>query len=154
MIRIHNGHIITPERIISNGSLLIRDDRIVEVTDHDPDIPGEIRLDAGGGYISPGFIDIHVHGGGGYDFMDNSVEAFLEIARLHARYGTTTMYPTTLAGSTADIIKSLETFDLAVPLNESGAQLMGMHLEGPLFRNESTRRSGSKVYPQSRSQRI
>ena len=52
-------------------------------------VPGAIRLDAGGGYISPGFIDIHVHGGGGYDFMDNSVEAFLEIARLHARYGTT-----------------------------------------------------------------
>ena len=43
------------------------------------------------------------------------------------------MYPTTLAGSTADIIKSLETFELAVPLNESGAQLMGMHLEGPYF---------------------
>lgn len=65
--------------------------------------------------------------------MDNSVEAFLEIARLHARYGTTAMFPTTLTGSTADIVKTLETFKQACPLNESGAQLLGIHLEGPYF---------------------
>ncbi len=133
LIRIHNGSIITPERIIPNGSLLILDGRIIEVTDRVLDIPGATSLDAGGAYISPGFIDIHVHGGGGYDFMDNSVEAFLEIARMHAKFGTTAMFPTTLTGSTEDIIKTLETFDKAEPLNESGAQLMGIHLEGPYF---------------------
>jgi N-acetylglucosamine-6-phosphate deacetylase len=133
LIRICNGHIITPERIIPNGSLLIKGGRIIEVTDQDLDIPEAVVLDAGGRYISPGFIDIHIHGGGGYDFMDNSVEAFLEIARLHARYGTTAMFPTTLTGSTADIIKTLETFEQAGPLNESGAQLLGIHLEGPYF---------------------
>ena len=132
-IRIHNGHIITPERIIPNGSILISEGRIIEVADHVPDFPEATSLDAGGGYISPGFIDIHVHGGGGYDFMDNSVEAFLEIARMHARYGTTSMFPTTLTGSTEEIIQTLETFDKARPLNESGAQFMGMHLEGPYF---------------------
>jgi len=133
LIRICNGHIITPERIIPNGSLFIKEGRIIEVTDQNPDVPEAVLLDAGGRYISPGFIDIHIHGGGGYDFMDNSVKAFLEIARLHARYGTTSMFPTTLTGSTADIVKTLETFDQACHLNESGAQLLGMHLEGPYF---------------------
>ena len=70
-------------------------------------MPEAVTIDAGGRYISPGFIDIHVHGGGGYDFMDNTVEAFLEIAKIHARFGTTAMYPTTLTGSTEDIIKTL-----------------------------------------------
>ena len=133
LIKIHNGRIITPDRIIPNGSLLVKEGRIVEVADHDLEMPEAAVLDAGGGYISPGFIDIHVHGGGGFDFMDNSVEAFLGIARLHARYGTTAMFPTTLTGSTEDIMNSLEIFKQACPLNKSGAQMLGMHLEGPYF---------------------
>lgn len=133
LIRIYNGHIITPEGIIPNGSILIRDGRIVEVANYELNIPEADSLDAGGGYISPGFIDLHIHGGGGHDFMDNTVEAFLEIARMHAGFGTTAMFPTTLTGSTADIIQTLETYEKACPLNKSGAQFMGIHLEGPYF---------------------
>ena len=106
---------------------------IAEVADHPLDVPGAEILDAGGRYISPGFIDIHGHGGGGHDFMDNTVEAFLEIAKIHARFGTTALYPTTLTGPADDIIRTLETYDKAAPLNVSGAQFMGMHLEGPYF---------------------
>ncbi|HEV3222542.1 MAG TPA: N-acetylglucosamine-6-phosphate deacetylase [Puia sp.] len=133
LIKINNGHLITPSRIIPNGSILVEDGIISAVEDHDFEIPGVINLDAGGRYISPGFIDIHVHGGGGHDFMDNTVEAFLEIAKLHARFGTTAMFPTTLTGPTEDIVKTLEIFEKAVPLNEEGSQLMGIHLEGPYF---------------------
>ena len=133
MIKITNGRIISPERIIPNGSVLIEDGIITDVAEYDLDIPGAITLDAGGRYISPGFIDIHVHGGGGYDFMDNTVEAFLEIAKLHARFGTTAMFPTTLTGPTEDIVKTLEIFEKAAPLNKEGAQFMGVHLEGPYF---------------------
>jgi N-acetylglucosamine-6-phosphate deacetylase len=133
LIKINNGQVITPDRIIPNGTVLVQDGKITVVADHDVDLPGANILDAGGRFISPGFIDIHVHGGGGHDFMDNTVEAFLEIAKLHARFGTTAMYPTTLTGSTEDIVKTLETYEQAVPLNDSGAQLMGVHLEGPYF---------------------
>jgi N-acetylglucosamine-6-phosphate deacetylase len=133
LIKIHNGRLITPDGIMPHGSLLVQDGIIKVVSDQDFEIQGAISLDAEGKYISPGFIDIHVHGGGGYDFMDNTVEAFLEIAKMHARFGTTALFPTTLTGSTADIIKTLETYDMAFPLNESGAQFMGMHLEGPYF---------------------
>ncbi len=133
LIKINNGQIITPDRIIPNGSILVDDGMITVIADHDLIAPGAAILDAGGRFISPGFIDIHVHGGGGYDFMDNTVESFLEIAKIHAKFGTTAMYPTTLTGPTDDIIKTLETFEEALPLNMEGAQLMGVHLEGPYF---------------------
>jgi N-acetylglucosamine-6-phosphate deacetylase len=133
LIKISNGQVITPDRIIPNGWVLVKDGVIVEVADYDLDLPEATIIDAGGRYISPGFIDIHVHGGGGFDFMDNTVEAFLKIAKLHARFGTTAMYPTTLTGSTEDTLQTLETYELANPLNDSGAQLMGVHLEGPYF---------------------
>ena len=133
LIKIVNGRIISPDRIIPHGWVLIKDGVIAEIADYDLDLPEAMILDARGRFISPGFIDIHVHGGGGFDFMDNTVEAFLEIAKLHARFGTTAMYPTTLTGSTEDIVKTLETYEQALPLNDSGAAFMGMHLEGPYF---------------------
>jgi N-acetylglucosamine-6-phosphate deacetylase len=133
LIKIINGHLITPYRVIPNGSILIDGGIITAIADHDLEMPEAETIDAGGRYVSPGFIDIHVHGGGGYDFMDNTVEAFLEIAKLHVRFGTTAMFPTTLTGPTEDIIKTLEIFEEAAPLNEKGAQLMGIHLEGPYF---------------------
>ena len=133
MIKIRNGRLITPEGIVPNGSVLVKDGIISEIAGFDMDSPEAVILDAGGRYISPGFIDIHVHGGGGYDFMDNTIDAFLEIAKTHARFGTTALYPTTLTGPTEDIVRTLETFEKAAPLNESGAQLMGVHLEGPYF---------------------
>jgi N-acetylglucosamine-6-phosphate deacetylase len=133
LIKITNGQLITPYRVIPNGSILVEGGVITAIADHDLEMPEAKTIDAGGRYVSPGFIDIHVHGGGGYDFMDNTVEAFLEIAKLHARFGTTAMFPTTLTGPTEDIIKTLEIFEEAAPLNEKGAQLMGIHLEGPYF---------------------
>jgi N-acetylglucosamine-6-phosphate deacetylase len=132
-IKICNGHLITPYQVIPNGSVLVKDSQIAMVADHDLDIPDAEILDAGGQYIAPGFIDIHVHGGGGSDFMDNTVEDFLEIAKTHARFGTTAMFPTTLTGPTEEIVKTLETYEKASTLNESGSQFMGIHLEGPYF---------------------
>ncbi len=133
MIKINNGRIITPGGIIPNGSVLVKDGKILAVEASDLNISDITTLDAKGQYISPGFIDIHVHGGGGYDFMDNTKEAFLEIAKLHARFGTTSMYPTTLTGPTEDIIKTLEVYENANPFNTEGSEMMGLHLEGPYF---------------------
>ena len=133
LIKIFNGKIITPYRIISCGTVLISSEKIIEVSDGDIEGPDAIEIDAGGKYVAPGFIDIHIHGGGGYDFMDNTVEAFLEIAKTHARFGTTAMYPTTLTSAKEDMIKTLKIYEQANKENVNGAQLMGMHLEGPYF---------------------
>jgi N-acetylglucosamine-6-phosphate deacetylase len=122
-----------PSGIIDGGSILIADGRITAINEGDIDAPGYAAINANGKYISPGFIDIHVHGGGGCDFMDNTVDAFLAIAGLHARYGTTALLPTTLTSSNEDLIQTLNTYELADKANANGAQFIGMHLEGPYF---------------------
>ena len=76
LIKIYNGTIITPHRTLKNGTVLIGEGKILEVTDKNIEVSGATEIDAKGKYISPGFIDIHVHGGGGHDFMDNTLEAF------------------------------------------------------------------------------
>lgn len=65
ILKIFNGRIVTPYRIIPNGTILVRDGIIEEVSDKNIQIENVIEIDAQGKYIAPGFIDIHVHGGGG-----------------------------------------------------------------------------------------
>jgi N-acetylglucosamine-6-phosphate deacetylase len=88
-------------------------------------------IDAAGHFVSPGFIDLHVHGGAGHDFMDNDVEGFLAIARFHARHGTTAMTPTTLSSGTGALLETLDTYDRAAALKNDGSQFIGVHIEGP-----------------------
>lgn len=130
-LKIFNGRIITPEGIISGGAVLVTDDKITAVSEHDINAPEAVVIDAGGKYISPGFIDIHVHGGGGHDFMDNTAEAFLGIAAIHARHGTTSMLPTTLTSSKPDLLETLKVYDDAAKKNSNGSQFIGIHVEGP-----------------------
>ena len=132
-LKIYNGKIITPCRIIPEGSVLIDGEIITSVSGGNPDFPGAIEVDAKGDYISPGFIDIHVHGGGGHDFMDGTEEAFLEIAKTHAGYGTTSMLATTLTSDKEGLLNTLDVYENANRKNTSGAQFIGLHLEGPYF---------------------
>lgn len=106
---------------------------ITAVSERSVDAPDAVEIDAKGNYISPGFIDIHVHGGGGCDFMDNTKDAFLKIAEMHARYGTTSMVPTTLTSTKEDLLQTLDIYDKANKANTRGAAFLGMHLEGPYF---------------------
>ncbi len=132
-LKIVNGKIIIPNKIIANGCILTIDDKIIAISEADVDAPGATIIDAKGQYVSPGFIDIHVHGGGGHDFMDNTVKAFLGIAQLHARYGTTAMFPTTLSCEKDDLLETLTIYEEADKLNTSGSQFVGIHIEGPYF---------------------
>ena len=132
-IKIFNGKIITSSRILKEGCLLITGNRITGVHDQNVEFPDAMEIDAKGNYISPGFMDIHVHGGGGHDFMDGTEEAFLEIANTHARYGTTSMVPTTLTSDTESLLQILDTYERAKLTNANGAEFLGMHLEGPYF---------------------
>ena len=132
-LKIYNGKIITPAGIIPEGYVLVSGETIAGIGEGNTEFDDATEIDAGGNYVSPGFIDIHVHGGGGHDFMDGTVEAFLEIAATHARYGTTSMLPTTLTSEKEDLIQTLELYEQANKINEKGAQFIGMHLEGPYF---------------------
>jgi N-acetylglucosamine-6-phosphate deacetylase len=132
-LKIYNGSVLTPYRIIPNGTVIIEGDKISQIAEGDIEVSDAIEIDAKEQYISPGFIDIHVHGGGGHDFMDGSVDAFLKIAETHARYGTTSMLPTTLTSEKEELFHTLDIYKQAERENVSGAQFLGMHLEGPYF---------------------
>ncbi len=131
---IRNGKVITPFRLLPDGYVVIEDGIIREVGTGEPGAVGaDETIDAQGLYVSPGFIDIHTHGGGGYDYMDNDVEAFHGAARTHLCFGTTTIVPTTLTSTNEELKKSLETFKKAKYTPHDGAFLYGLHLEGPYF---------------------
>ena len=132
-LKLYKGCVITPSGLIRDGSVLLTDGIITEVSKGNIDAPDAVLINANGNYISPGFIDLHVHGGGGHDFMDNTIEAFLRIAETHARYGTTAMLPTTLSSSRARLLETLKTYNEAERINQAGSQFIGMHLEGPYF---------------------
>jgi len=132
-IKIVNGRLVTPFRTIENGTLLIEDGHIVKVGQGNIDFPGARLIDARNNYVSPGFIDMHTHGGGGHDFMDGTITAFLEAAQIHALHGTTAMVPTTLTAETDDLLNTFSVYSQAKKINSEGAQFLGLHLEGPYF---------------------
>ena len=132
-IKIFNGNLIMPHRIIRNGTVVFCDGTIEYAGDQNIEVVDGIAIDAREKYIAPGFIDIHVHGGAGYDFMDGTADAFLEIARLHAQYGTTSMLPTTLSASREELLQTLSAYENSIKSNIDGAQFLGLHLEGPYF---------------------
>jgi N-acetylglucosamine-6-phosphate deacetylase len=132
-LKIYNGRVVLSDRVIPNGVVVVRDGRISYVGAGDLSVPGAVEIDAGARYISAGFIDIHVHGGGGHDFMDGTVEAFLGVAQTHARYGTTAMLPTTLTSEKEALFDLFDVYRVALGRNVLGAQFLGLHLEGPYF---------------------
>lgn len=132
-IKITNGIILTPFRAIKNGTVAIENGKILGVHEGNEEVPDAIEMDAKGQYIAPGFIDIHVHGGGGFDFMDGTEEAFFKIAELHAQYGTTSLVPTTLTAEKEDLLQTLDVYEKANRNNTNGAAFLGIHLEGPYF---------------------
>ena len=69
-VKIINGRVLTPDGILERGTVVLVDETILAIGEGDLPAPGARVIDAEGRYISPGFIDIHVHGGGGFDFMD------------------------------------------------------------------------------------
>lgn len=135
-VKIVNAQVITPYRIIKNGTILFENSRIVYTGEGGISAEDYFEIDAGGNYASPGFVDIHTHGGGGHDFMDGTVEAYLGAAEKHARYGTTSIVPTTLTSTNEELKNTFAVYDQARRLNENGAEMLGLHLEGPYFSME------------------
>src|ERR1700722_10317638 len=106
----HNGTVITDSGLVPNGMVLVREGRIEEVATYDPAvIPADAELiDAGGLYIVPGFVDIHVHGGAGSDFMDATARDIETVFRYHSAHGSTALCPTTATAPIAEILAALD----------------------------------------------
>ncbi len=129
------ARVITATSLIQPMDVLVNEGRIVAVG-QTLDASGAAVVDGSGLYLAPGFIDLHLHGGGGHDFMDGTVEAFLGVTRAHARFGTTTLMPTTLACTDDELNDMFSVFLEANKHNTDGAVMAGVHLEGPYFSME------------------
>ena len=130
-VKIVNAAVVMPSKVVENATILIEDGRITAVgTDLGEAFEGAEVIDAAGRYAAPGFIDVHCHGGGGHDFSDGTVEAMLGAAEMHARHGTTLIYPTTASCSNATLFSLFDTYRKAAKRNTRGAAFGGIHIEG------------------------
>ena len=128
---IGGGNVVLPREIRENCSVLIEGGRIAAIGEACP--PGAERVDAAGCYVLPGFIDIHVHGGGGADFMDAEPDSAAVIAQAHCRHGTTALAATTMTCPDERLEEVIRCFLEARKKPTGGAELLGLHLEGPYF---------------------
>ncbi|MBC7855806.1 MAG: amidohydrolase family protein [Pirellulaceae bacterium] len=132
------GNLLLHDRELPGGEIRVANGRIAEVGPASSSTTNETVIDAGDGYIAPGFVDLHVHGGDGGDFMDGTDEAFTKAITSHARHGTTSMAITTTVGTHERIMTVLETTRrFRTMKNAPGARVLGAHFYGPYFRYEA-----------------
>lgn len=125
---IHSVRLILRETVLDNAWITFENGSIVGFGQGAPP-QGAEYIDGEGLFLSPGFIDMHVHGGNGADFLDGTPEAFLRVADYHVTQGTTALCPT-LATTTYDQIKAVvQTWESVK--ERSKARLLPLHLEGP-----------------------
>jgi N-acetylglucosamine-6-phosphate deacetylase len=123
-----HGYVLTPMGWL-DGAIHFND--LITGIHGRPLVADPIPMADAGDYILPGFIDLHVHGGGGKDVMDGG-DALATIARLHARHGTTSMLATTMTAPMSELEQALAPIGSACRNRcAAGARVLGVHLEGP-----------------------
>ncbi len=128
-----NGRLVLPYGV-REGSILIEDGRIADVTIGQSPSPSDAEvIDAGGRYVSPGFIDMHTHGAGGYDFMDGTVDDIYGACRAHLEHGTTTILPTSMTSTKESLFDFIGLFNSVELVKDGCPEILGLHLEGPYF---------------------
>lgn len=129
LTQIINGKIFTPQGWLDEGSVLIRDNKILEVTNCDLALIGAKLIDAKGMYIVPGYVCMHAHGGGGHDFNECTEEAFRAAVKAHQKHGATSIFPTLSSSSFSEIRKAVTVCETL--MNEKDSPVLGLHVEGP-----------------------
>ncbi len=132
MVGIRSDKIITGKGIF-DGYIYFDEDKIVSVTKDR--MKSDSEYDLTGKYVSPGFIDIHTHGGAGYDFI-NGYEDIIGGSKFHLSHGTTSILPTISAAPFSRMAKAVEETDRVMKDNSSLANIIGAHLEGPYLSKE------------------
>jgi len=132
-----NGRVYTPERVIERGVVTIVGGKIAAVGEASspPDVTDAEVIDAAGLHVVPGFIDLHIHGLGGFDAMRGQIA---EMAAELPRYGVTGFLPTTIAAPLEELAKLLEGMAATIAARPPGARILGIHLEGPFLSPQRT----------------
>lgn len=137
---IHNGTILLDGKQIQ-GKVLLYNKKIIDIIDEREalTLSGVVeKIDAKGGYIAPGFVDIHIHGYDGVDTMDGGVEDIQIIAKGIPSNGVTSFLPTTMTMPREDITTAINSVRKAMAVQDSqeGADILGVHMEGPFLNIE------------------
>ena len=139
-IIIINGTIFTPFHLVNGKAIIVEKGKIIEIINEEElntaALTGAEVIEGKDKFIVPGYIDMHVHGGGGSDVMDGDYEAINQIAIAHSHFGTTSFLPTTMTMSKDKIIRSLRSICEAVKKGTAGAEILGIHMEGPYINPE------------------
>ncbi|UJF36275.1 N-acetylglucosamine-6-phosphate deacetylase [Paenibacillus hexagrammi] len=133
---IQNAQVVTEQRTLHRGTVYVQNGLIQSISSDrvaKSDFAEAVVIDADGSWLLPGFIDVHVHGGYGADFMDASSDSLDTITRFHAASGTTSMLATTMTAPHGDIERVLQTVQRYMSGPMPYAQLLGVHLEGPFI---------------------
>jgi N-acetylglucosamine-6-phosphate deacetylase len=146
MLAFTAARLLTPTDAVEHPLLLVEQGRFLEVAAKSSlQTPAGISLsDFGDGVIVPGYVDLHVHGGAGFDVMDDDGKALPAIERLLARHGVTSYFPTTVTAPIDATLRALERLADAIEESQSGGQrsnkvgsgrtlALGIHLEGPFI---------------------
>lgn len=126
---IKNATLLTP-LCRRSGVIVIQDRQIEAIEDHVEIPDGATVIDAQGLYAAPGFVDLHVHGGGGYGVMDCNSQEIIRMCQAHAQHGVTSILPTTLASPISHLQRAIEAVRQA---KEEYPGILGIHLEGPFL---------------------
>jgi N-acetylglucosamine-6-phosphate deacetylase len=133
-----NGTFVLADRFLDDGVLVVNDTQISMISRSVSEAAalGE-RVDLRNGYLVPGFVDLHVHGGAGADFMDGSAAAFRTVCQAHARHGTTSLLPTTTVARHDQHLGFLDVCRRLKAEGTGGAHILGAHFYGPYFAPEA-----------------
>lgn len=135
-----HAHILTPTGWMEDASLLVDENKIVSITPCNLGIIGAHIIDVKGLHLVPGGIELHVHGGGGRDFMEGTRDAFEVAVKAHLQHGTTAIFPTLSSSSIPMIEAAAETCQEM--MQDPNSPVMGLHLEGPYF---SLKMAGAQI---------
>lgn len=127
-IQIKSDKIIVGESLY-DGYVHVEDGKITDVNKTSQS--ADLYYDFTGLYVSPGFIDTHTHGGGGYPFADSDTESVIGGVNFHLKFGTTSIAPTVSASAFNTMRSSLINIIEAKKSGRAKANILGAHLEGP-----------------------
>lgn len=131
-----NGRVVLPDRLEVGKAVIVGGSKIIGIEDVAALADGLEKFDVGERYVSPGLIDIHTHGALGYTFNEATGDAFEAITNENARCGVTSLLATFATASISDLVRGLNKSREWMREPHSGAQVLGVHLEGPYFSYE------------------
>lgn len=129
-VRLAGARVVTGGRVLDPGYVLVSDDRITDVDAGWPPDDGE-TVDLAGRWLLPGYIDLHVHGGGGGSLTGPDLDEHLAATRFHGRHGTTSLLATTVSSSSDHLAKSIRALRDTMREPVEGARILGLNMEGP-----------------------